>query len=252
MTARDDSVLKLSLSEIVQQCSSGQLDPAAVLDAYGKRCLAAQSATNCVADLMLDEAAATYAPGRPLSGVPVSLKDVVDIEGHDTTIGYSSRANKPVATSASIVRLLRDAGALMHVKTTVPTALLSFETVSDLFGETTNPYNPAFSPGASTGGGAALVAYGGSKIEIATDFGGSVRYPPAFCGVYGMKSSTGRFPSSGCQTFAPGLEGYEVTSPLAKNLDDLQEFWKRVVEMKPWEYDHTVRSFPAPIWSSCS
>lgn len=207
LTDREQEILELSLSDIVQQCSGGQLDPSAVLEAFAKRCLSAHAATNCLAELMFDEALATYSPGRPLSGVPVSLKDVVDIEGHDTTVGYSSKANKPMATSASIVRILRDAGALIHVKTTVPTALLSFETVSDLFGETSNPYNPAFSPGASTGGGAALAAYGGSKIEIATDFGGSVRYPSAFCGVYGMKASKGRFPAWGCQSFSSGLQG---------------------------------------------
>ena len=171
----------------------------------------------------------------------MSLKDVVDVEGHDTTLGFSAKANKPVTSSAAITRLLRDAGALCHVKTKVPIGLLSFETTSDLFGTTTNPYNPKFSPGGSTGGGAALLAHKGSMIEIATDIGGSNRYPPAFCGLYGMRSSSGRFPSLGCQTCAPGLEGVESAAPIAKNIDDLREFWERVVGMKPWEYDHSVR-----------
>lgn len=190
---------------------------------------------------MFDVALSSYKPDRPLSGVPISLKDVVDIAGHDSTIGFVSRANKPAATSAPIVRLLQDAGALLHVKTTLPTALMSFETESDLFGRTSNPYNPDFSPGGSTGGGGALLAYGGSKIEIATDLGGSIRLPAAYCGVYGMKASSGRFPTQGCQTSAPGLEGMQTASPMARNLDDLQTFWQRVIEMKPWEYDHTVR-----------
>lgn len=190
---------------------------------------------------MFDEAMVHYAPGKPLSGVPISLKDCIDIAGHDTTLGYSSRANRPVHSSAPIVRLLQDAGALIHVKTTVPTGLLSFETQSDLFGRTTNPYNPHFSPGASTGGGAALLAYRGSKIEIASDLGGSVRFPAVYCGIYGMKASSGRFPSTGCATSVPGLEGIQTTSPMAKDIDDLAQFWERVVNMKPWEYDSTVR-----------
>ena len=239
-------MLKLPLADIVQGCSSGTLSPRTILSAYGKRIFAAHAATNCLADLMLDEAATSYAPGQLLSGVPVSLKDVVDIEGHDTTLGFSSKAHKPVAISAPIVRLLRDAGALLPVKTTVPTGLLSFECESDLFGTTTNPYNRNFSPGASTGGGAALLAYGGSKIEIATDIGGSVRFPAANCGLYGMKCSSGRFPSSGCQSCAPGLEGVQTASPMARSLDDLQVFWERVVGMKPWEYDHTVRVQTTP------
>lgn len=241
LTDKDSEIFKLSVSDIAQACSNNELSPNAILDAYGKQCLAAQNATNCLADLMFDEALIAYAPNRPLSGVPVSLKDVVDIQGHDTTLGYSANANKPVTTSAPIVKLLQDAGALLHVKTTVPIGLLSFETASDIFGETTNPYNANFSPGASTGGGAALLAYGGSKIEVATDVGGSVRFPAAFCGVYGMRSSTGRFPATGCQTSVPGLEGVETASPMARSLDDLKEFWERVVNMKPWEYDHLVR-----------
>ncbi|KAI0341449.1 amidase signature enzyme [Trametopsis cervina] len=244
LTDSDNSVLQLSLADVAHQCSSGQLSLEDVLTSYGKRALAAQSATNCLADLMFDEALDAHIPGGPLAGVPVSLKDVVDIAGHDTTLGFSSRAHKPLTTSAPIVRLLRDAGALLHVKTTVPTGLVTFETTSDLFGETNNPYNSKFSPGASTGGGAALLAYQGSMIEIATDIGGSVRFPPAYCGLYGLRSSVGRFPVIGCQSCVPGLEGIETVSPIAKNLDDLRTFWERVVGMKPWEYDHSCIPIP--------
>lgn len=243
-TKEDAEILRLSLVELTERCTDGELAPKAILDAYGKRCLAAHARTNCLADLMLDEALRSYAPNRPLSGVPVSLKDVVDIEGHDTTLGFSSKAHHPVPSSAPIVRLLQDAGALLHVKTTVPTGLLSFECKSDLSGVTTNPYNPKFSPGASSGGGAALLACGGSKIEIATDIGGSVRYPPAYCGVYGMKASSGRFPTSGLQSCAPGLDRIQAASPMAKSLDDLRAFWERVINMKPWEYDHTCVPIP--------
>lgn len=249
ISAEEAQVLSLSLSQIVEECSNGQLSPSAVLGAYAKKSLAAHAATNCLADIMFDEALRTYSPSRPLSGVPVSLKDVVDIQGHDTTIGFSSKAHKPVAASAPIVRLLQDAGALLHVKTTVPTGLLSFETESDLFGRTSNPYNARFSPGASTGGGAALLAFGGSKLEIATDIGGSVRFPAAYCGVYGMRASAGRFPNTGCQSCAPGLDGVQTASPMARTLDDLQVFWQRVVEMRPWEYDHTVRHSAAYLVS---
>lgn len=240
LTDRDHEILKLSLADIVRDCSNGQLAPAAVLDAHAKRALAAHVNTNCLSDLMFDEALTAYAPDRPFSGVPISIKDVVDVEGHDTTLGFSARAHKPAATNAAIVRLLRDAGALLHVKTTVPTGLLSFETESDLFGVTTNPYNAAFSPGASTGGGAALLAYQGSKVEVATDIGGSVRFPAAYCGLYGMRSSQRRFPSTGIHGVVPGLEGVETTAPIARSLEDLREFWERVIGMKPWDYDHAV------------
>jgi len=194
---------------------------------------------------MLEEGQSNVLLKKCLSAVPVSLKDVVDIEGHDTTMGYSVYANHPVSTSAPIVRLLQDAGALLHAKTTVPTGLLSFETESDLFGVTTNPYNPKYSPGGSTGGGAALLAYQGSVIEIATDTGGSVRIPAANCGLYAVKASAYRFPSYGVATCAPGLETTQtVCSPIARSLEDLTAFWERVVGMKPWNYDHSCLPLP--------
>lgn len=85
------------------------------------------------------------------------------------------------------------------------------------------------------------MAAGGSKIEIGSDIGGSVRIPAHFCGIYSLKGSAGRFPSYGCATSMPGLEGIPIVSaPMAGNLDDLSEFWKRVVLSEPWQYDHTV------------
>lgn len=167
--------------------------------------------------------------------------DSVDIAGHDTTLGYSRNADFPVNASSAIVRLLRDAGAFIHVKTTVPTGLLGLETKSDLFGRTTNPYDKERTVGATTGGGAALLACGGSKIEVGSDIGGSLRIPAHFCGIWGLKGSVGRFPTWGVRSGMPGLEGIEtVAGSMAGSLDDLEEFWKRVVMAEPWRYDHTV------------
>jgi Asp-tRNA(Asn)/Glu-tRNA(Gln) amidotransferase A subunit family amidase len=167
--------------------------------------------------------------------------DTVDIQGHDSTIGYSKYVGQPAPASSAIVRLLQDAGALVHVKTTVPAGLLAIETASDVFGRTDNPYNPAFTVGASTGGGGALLACGGSKIEIGTDIAGSVRIPAHFCGVWSLKASAGRFPAWGTASSMPGLEAIPIiTSPMAANLADLRDFWKRVVSCEPWQYDHTV------------
>ncbi|KAI0635257.1 amidase signature enzyme [Trametes polyzona] len=253
----DDKTLGLSLAQLAAACANNDVDPVDVLHAYGRRALAAHEATNCLADLFLDHALADHAaserprpvPGsdtpRPLLGVPVSIKDCIDVAGHDTTLGFSARAGHPAPADAPLVRLLRDAGALLYAKTALPTACLSFECSSDLFGATTNPYNPAFSPGASTGGGGALLAWQGSLVEVGTDIGGSVRYPAAYCGVYAVKGTHGRFPSTGCVSCTPGLEAIPtVTAPLARTLDDLQEFWRRVVEMRPWEYDHTCAPIP--------
>ncbi|KAI6142600.1 amidase signature domain-containing protein [Pisolithus tinctorius] len=259
-TEEDDKILDLSLSDLAHSHASASISTPAILQAYGKKVVAAQQASNCIAAVLIPDILHSNAPqlllpvtvdvdssqSSPLkekhllSGIPVSIKDCIDIKGYDTTVGYSSRANKPVPSSAAIVRLLHDAGALTHVKTTVPPGLLNVDTSSDLFGRTTNPYNSEYSSGASTGGGGALLAQKGSMVEIATDIGGSARLPAHWCGVYGMKSSIGRFPSWGAVPPLPGLEGLETScSPMARRLDDLEEFWKRVIAMRPWEYDHT-------------
>ncbi|KAI6038345.1 amidase signature domain-containing protein [Pisolithus marmoratus] len=230
-TEQDVKILDLSLSDLAHAHASSSISTSAVLEAYGKKVVAAQKASNCIAAVLIPDILHSSAPQlflstttdvassqssllkekHLLSGVPVSIKDCIDIKGYDTTVGYSSRANKPVPSSAPIVQLLHDAGALTHVKTTTPPGLLGVETSSDLFGRTSNPYNSEY-----------------SMIEIATDIGGSARLPAHWCGVYGMRSSIGRFPSWGTVPPLPGLEG-----------DDLEEFWKRVIAMKPWEYDHT-------------
>jgi Asp-tRNA(Asn)/Glu-tRNA(Gln) amidotransferase A subunit family amidase len=168
--------------------------------------------------------------------------DTIDIAGHDSTIGYSCNVGKPVKESSPLVRLLQDAGALIHAKTTVPTGLFSLETESDVFGYTTNPYNPNHTVGASSGGGAALLTSGGCRIDIGSDIAGSIRIPAHFCGFWSLKGSAGRFPSWGNRSSFPGFEAISlVVGPMATSLDDLEEFWKRVIEMKPWKYDHTVR-----------
>ena len=123
----------------------------------------------------------------------------------------------------------------------MPTGLLSIETYSDLFGRTLNPYSRAHTPGGSTGGGAALLACGGSKVEIGTDLAGSSRIPAHFCGLWSLKGSAGRFPSWGTVSSLPGAEGVPIlAAPMAGSLEDLSEFWKRVIMAKPWLYDHTV------------
>ncbi|KAG8216593.1 amidase signature domain-containing protein [Butyriboletus roseoflavus] len=259
-TEEDNKIINLSLCELVQHHEAGTLSTSAILQAYGKKVVSAQKATNCLAAVTLQGSTTSKSPGSPtrtdhkssaheptrlLSGVLVSVKDCIDIEGYDTTMGYSSRVNKPASSSAAIVQLLQDAGAIMHVKTTTPPGLFGLETSSDLFGRTSNPYNAKYVSGASTGGGAALLASRGSLIEITTDIGGSVRWPAHCCGVYGMRSSIGRFPSLGTFPPLPGQEFVGTScSPMARRLDDLQEFWKRVMSMNPWNYDHTCTPLP--------
>lgn len=177
----------------------------------------------------------------------------VGIAGWDSTIGYSAWVGQPLKEDSALVRLLRDAGAVPFVKTNVPITLLSFESRNDLFGTSVNPHNAAYSPGGSTGGEAALLAYGGSRIGIGTDVAGSVRVPAHYAGIYTLKSSVGRFLKMGSATSIPGQEGVApVYSPMARTLEDLETFWKAVVSQKPWMYDHSVGWIRSAIWMARS
>ncbi|KAL8702122.1 MAG: hypothetical protein Q9201_004556, partial [Fulgogasparrea decipioides] len=132
-------------------------------------------------------------------------------------------------------------GAVPYVKTNIPITLLSFESTNDVWGRTTNPHNAKYSPGGSTGGESALLAYGGGRIGIGSDVAGSVRVPAHFSGIYSLRCSTGRWPKMGMNTSMPGQEGVpSVFSPMARTLPDLVYFTKSMIGLKPWEYDHSV------------
>jgi Asp-tRNA(Asn)/Glu-tRNA(Gln) amidotransferase A subunit family amidase len=232
---------------VVENVQSGDLEAAQVLLAYSRMALRAHRVTNCLAEIMIADAqqwAIECNKTGPLAGMPVSLKDTVGVAGWDSCIGYSASVGNPIQKDSAVVRLLKDAGAVPFVKTNVPVTLLSFETSNDVFGVTTNPHNAAYSPGGSSGGEGALLAFGGSRIGIGEDVGGSVRVPSHFSGTYTIKSSMNRFLKAGCVGSIPGQEGIPaIYSPMARTLEDLETFWKAVVSMKPWEYDHSVRIY---------
>ncbi|ENH61418.1 Acetamidase [Fusarium oxysporum f. sp. cubense race 1] len=180
----------------------------------------------------------------PLAGIPVSLKDTVEVEGYDSTVGMSTHAGKPLAHDGNTVRILKDAGAVPYVKTNVPITLLSFESSNDIWGETTNPYNKRYTAGGSTGGEGALLALGG-RVGIGSDVAGSVRCPAHFSGCYALKCSTGRWLKTGVVTSMPGQDGVPaVYSPMARTLNDLTYFTRSIIQMKPWTYDYSCHPLP--------
>jgi len=152
-----------------------------------------------------------------------------------------SASGKPATRESALIRLLRDAGAVPFVKTNVPITLLSFVSLNSVCGVTKNPHKLTHTPGGSTGGESALLAFGGSRIGIGSDVAGSVRIPAHYAGIYSIKASTGRMPRALGGSSIPGQEGVPpVYSPMARTLEDLETFWKANVSMKPWEYDPRV------------
>ena len=225
------------------------LKPVDILRTYGKVAIRAHEKTNCLTEILLPEAE-QWAESEinlkgPLAGIPVSLKDSIAVRGFDVSAGYSINTGKPYAKDGTMVRLLKDAGAIPYVKTNLPVTLLSFESTNDVWGRTTNPHNYKYSPGGSTGGEGALLAFGGGRIGIGSDVEGSVRAPAHFSGIYSLRCSTGRWPKMGNNTSMPGQEGVaSIFGPMTRTLEDLVYFSKSILQMRPWTYDHSVHPMP--------
>ncbi|KAF2138255.1 uncharacterized protein K452DRAFT_234505 [Aplosporella prunicola CBS 121167] len=245
LSSSERSILGKPIQELVQDVQKQVTSPVDVLRTYAKVAVEAHHKTNCLTEILFPEAEEWIEKGDvnlegPLAGIPVSLKDSIAVEGFDVTIGYSCHTGQPYSRDGSLVRLLKNAGAIPFVKTNLPITLLSFESTNDVWGRTTNPHNKDYSPGGSTGGEAALLAFGGSRIGIGSDVAGSVRAPAHFSGCYSLRCSTGRWPKMGINTSMPGQEGIaSVFSPMARTYNDLHYFTRSFIRMKPWQYDHS-------------
>jgi amidase len=158
----------------------------------------------------------------PLHGVPVSIKDQINIKGYDTTIGFSAWCNKPASKDAALVQMVKEAGGIIMYKTNVPQTLLNFECANPVWGVTSNPWNKGYTCGGSTGGEGVVLASDASALGIGTDVGGSLRIPALYCGVYSLKPAAGRVSRQGLGASNRGFNGIPITAgPMARTMDDL-------------------------------
>ncbi|MEM1413485.1 MAG: amidase family protein [Myxococcota bacterium] len=159
----------------------------------------------------------------PLHGLPLTIKESVDVAGIPSTLGMVSRKDRPAASDAVVVRRLREEGALVLGKTNVPQTLLApLESTNRLFGTTHNPWRHGHGPGGSSGGEAAALAAGTSALGIGTDIGGSIRTPAALCGVFGLKPTVDRWSNVGSRGLLPGQELVRSQiGPMARSVRDL-------------------------------
>jgi amidase len=129
----------------------------------------------------------------PLLGVPIAIKDTTDIAGDVTMLGTSA-FEQPAAADSELVRRLREAGAVILGKTNLPELAIHGFTETKTFGATRNPWNLERTTGGSSGGSGAAVAAGLCALAHASDGAGSIRYPAAHCGVFGLKPQRDRVP----------------------------------------------------------
>ncbi len=158
----------------------------------------------------------------PLHGVPITIKDSLDTYDAITTWGTEGRKTFRPGRDATCVARLRDAGAIIVGKTNTPEFTLSFETDNRVYGRTNNPFDPTRTPGGSSGGAAAIIAAGASPLDIGTDTGGSIRLPSHFCGIKGLKPTSGRVPCTGNALPTTGLLApLSQAGPMARHIEDL-------------------------------
>ncbi|THX02884.1 acetamidase [Aureobasidium pullulans] len=237
------------IPEILQQIHSKAWKAVDVAQAFSKRAAVCHQLTNCLSETLFPEALErakflddhlqkTGNPIGPLHGLPVSLKDNFNIIGKDSTLGFVSWVGVPATYNTVLVDVLLKAGALLYVKTNVPTAMMIAESVNNTFGRTVNPLNRKLTSGGSSGGESALIAFGGSVLGVGTDIGGSLRIPAACTGIFTLRPSFGRFPTANAKSGLAGQEAVNsVNGPMARTLDDIEFFAKNVVNSEPWKLD---------------
>ena len=191
------------------------------------------------------ESAERYRQGKPLSpldGVPVAVKDELDLGGYPTTVGTSFLGQEPAANDAEVVARLRRAGAVlvgkanMHEIGILPTGL------NPIFGAARNPYDPRRETGGSSSGPAAAVGAGLCPISVGADGGGSIRIPAAFCGVFGLKPTFGRMSEHGA---APLCWSVAHVGPIGASVRDVALAY--AVMAGPDTQDPNSLDQPAPV-----
>jgi fatty acid amide hydrolase len=206
-TTKNAALTNLSTGELAGLIARGEVSAVEAVEAHIERIEQVNAALNAVvvkryeaaraeARQADDRRARGEAPG-PLHGVPVTIKECLDLEGTPSTFGLSSRAKLRATQDDVSVARIREAGAIILGKTNVAQLLFYYESDNPLYGRTKNPWNLDRTPGGSSGGQAAIIAAGGSPLGLGTDIGGSLRVPATFCGIASLKPTAGRLPDAG-------------------------------------------------------
>jgi amidase len=161
----------------------------------------------------------------PLHGVPFTLKDCLETAGMRTTAGHPPLSDHVPMRDSTVAARLKAAGGILLGKTNVPPLAMSLQTNNAIFGRTNNPWDLSRTVGGSSGGSAAAVAAGLVPFDVGSDMAGSIRIPAHYCGVFGLKPTANRLPSTGHIPPVPGgiLPDRQmgVVGPIARCIEDL-------------------------------
>ena len=230
-------IVFMTASELAQAIRSGKLTSVEVVSAHINHIHKYNPGLNAI--VFIDEKSAlerarqadgALARGEiwgPLHGVPVSIKDHFAVKGMRITNAFPPLADQVTDFDATVVKRLKDAGAIILGITNMPVMAMDVQTSNPIYGRTNNPWDVTRTTGGSTGGGAAAVASGMSPLTIGSDLGGSIRIPSAFCGIYGIKptenfvSGYGIFPGLG-DVNRRTVRAMASLGPMARSIEDLK------------------------------
>lgn len=217
----------MSIGELAQALEHRRVSCVEVVQALLDRTTRVDKTLNSYITLLADSAVAEakvvdaeIAKGRyrgPLHGVPVAIKDHIDMAGVRTTAGAKSRITNVPTMDAAVVRRVKQAGAVIMGKANMNKFADGESGDNPDFGRIKNPWNPQYSPGGSSSGAGAQVAAGLVPLSIGSDNGGSVRIPAALCGVVGLKPTHGRISLEG---IFPRLYSLDHPGPLTRSVSD--------------------------------
>ncbi len=214
-------IYKLTARAAVKALKSGEIAPAELIEASLARIAATDRAVNALPTLCPERArrsAAVVPRDSLLAGLPIAVKDLVDVAGVRTTYGSPLFADHVPERSDILVETLERNGAVVIAKSNTPEFGAGANTFNEVFGATLNPWNRALTCGGSSGGAAVALAVGQVWLATGSDLGGSLRTPASFCGVAGLRPSPGRV------AHGPKVDAFDTLSvegPMARNVGDL-------------------------------
>jgi amidase len=228
-----DEIIYSSATELARAIREKEVSSEEVVGAFLARVEEVNPKINAVVQLTADAARARAREADealsrgdvwgPLHGVPVTIKDAFEMAGVVAAGGTRGRAQYVPQEDAAGVARYKAAGAVVLGKTNVPEVSLAFESDNLVYGRTKNPYDLTRTPGGSSGGEAAAIAAGMSPLGLGSDAGGSIRVPAHFCGIAGLKPTSGRTPRTGHFPPMGGLlDSIWQIGPLARRVEDLR------------------------------
>jgi aspartyl-tRNA(Asn)/glutamyl-tRNA(Gln) amidotransferase subunit A len=221
-------LVELSLVELSQEIEAGTLSPHELLHSVLARIDQVESTVKAFASrdveraqkdaAALTEELASKGPRSKLHGIPIGVKDVIDVEGLPTRAGSHVLDDEPIPGDAPVIARLRQAGAVILGKTTTHEFACGVTTAP-----TRNPWDPSRIPGGSSGGSGAALSASECIGALGTDSGGSIRVPAAFCGVCGLRPRKKTVPMEGIIPFS---WTHDTCGPLGRSAEDLALMWR--------------------------